>query len=52
MSVAGQELLVHLSRAKDLKYLAIGNCLDTLVIEKLSNIGKIKNGKRKEFLKF
>jgi hypothetical protein len=52
MSVTGQEL-VQFSRAKDLKYIAIGNSSNDLVTEKLLKIGKNKgNEKRKEFLQF
>jgi hypothetical protein len=52
MSVTGQEH-VQFSRAKDLKYIAIGNSPNDLVTEKLLKIGKNKgNEKRKEFLQF
>jgi hypothetical protein len=52
ITVAGQEL-VQFSRAKDLKYLAIGNSMDELVTEKLLKIGKNKgNEKRKEFVEY
>lgn len=51
-SVTGQEL-VQFSRAKDLRYIAIGNDLDELVTEKLLKIGKNKgNDKRKEFVEY
>jgi PIF1 helicase. len=50
--VTGQEL-VQFSRAKDLKYIAVGNQPDELVTDKLLKIGKTKgNEKRKEFMQF
>jgi hypothetical protein len=52
INVNGQEL-VQFSRAKDLKYIAVGNKPDELVTDKLLKIGKNKgNEKRKEFVEF
>jgi hypothetical protein len=51
ISVTGQHELVQFSRAKDLKYIAVGNKPEELVTDKLLKIGKNKgNEKRKEFV--
>lgn len=44
-SVTGQEL-VQFSRAKDLKYTAIGNDLEELVTEKLLKLGNKKGNEK------